>query len=411
MSAPVRLHMHDLVRDQRGVALVMALLVLLVISLLSVTLLMSVNVETKVSALSNRQMQALHIAEAGVAEAVSLIKSGDIPTNNNPQQVAYIFNTVPGSVPVLGANQIALATRQPAGAWLSYTTAAMSESVLSVRYKTNAAQTAIYRYDPSLAQAVQTVSGFPIFVVTSTGRKGGTFRRIVTEVIQKPINVNAKGALVADKGIDFSGDSEICGFNHGMDAPPWTDVHPSCENWETGVGDQTGAWSSGPITSSGSSKQSGSPTDVSPGQVGFYSGPWDAFGMSQSDFFSWIGAPVGLEPSNPQGVYYLDDNGVSQDASGSFKYNGGTGEGLLYVDGDLAINGNFVFKGLVYIEGDLQINGNCWILGSIIVKGKSTIKIANGSCTVLFSEEAITQNVSKYGGQFVTLSWRESRSY
>ena len=410
MSAP-GLPLLAPVRDQRGVALVMALLVLLVVSLLSVTLLMSVNVETKVSALSTRQLQALNIAEAGVAEAVSLIKTGDIPTNNNPLQEAYIFNTIAGSVPVLGANQIALATRQPGGAWLPYTTAAMSESVLSVRYKTDAARTVIFRYDPALAQPVQTVSGFPIFVVTSTGRQGGTFRRIVTEVIQKPVFVNAKGALVADKGIDFSGNSQICGLNHDMDCPAWTEVHPSCENWETGVGNQTGAWSTGNITSGGSSEQAGWPTDVSPSQVGFYSGPWDALSLNQADFFSWIGQPFSIEPADPEGVYYLDNNGASQDASGDFKYNGGTGEGLLYVDGNLSINGNFVFKGLVYIEGDLSINGNCWILGSIIVKGKSTIKIANGSCTILFSEEAISQTISKYGGQFVTLSWRESKGY
>jgi len=410
MSAP-RMPMPDLARDQRGVALVMALLVLLVVSLLSVTLMLSVNVESKVTSLSTRQAQALSIAEAGVAEAVSLIKTGDIPINNNPLQEAYIFNTVPGSVPVLGANQIALATRQPAGEWLAYTTAAMSESVLTVRYKTDAARTVIYRYDPALPQAVQTVSGFPIFVVTSTGRKGGTFRRIITEVIQKPINVNAKGALVADKGIDFSGNSEVCGLNHNMSTPPWTEVHPSCENWETGINNQTGAWSSGAISSSGSSEQAGSPTDVSPGQIGFYSGPWDALTMSQADFFSWIGAPLGAEPNDPEGVYYLDNNAVGQDASGDFKYNGGTGEGLLYVDGNLAINGNFVFKGLIYIEGDLAINGNCWILGSVIVKGSSTIKIANGDCTVLYSEEAIAQTIAKYGGQFVTLSWRESKGY
>jgi Tfp pilus assembly protein PilX len=399
-------------RDERGVALVMALLVLLVVSLLSVTLMLSVNVESKVSSLSTRQSQALNIAEAGVSEAVSLIKTGDIPTNNNPLQEAYIFNTVLGTVPVLGANQIALATRQPAGEWLPYTTAAMAESTLTVRYKTDAARTVIYRYDPSLSQPVQTASGYPIFVVTSTGRKGGTFRRVVTEVIQKPVNFNAKGALVANQGIDFSGNSDICGYNHTFNTPAGTKGRPPCDTYETmGTGNQPAAWSTGSITSSGSSNQDGWPSAVQPGQTGFYAGPWDALSLSQADFFSWIGAPYSSEPQNPKGVYYLDNNAVSQDATGSFKYNGGTGEGLLYVDGDLAINGNFVFKGLVYIEGDLNINGTCWILGSVIVKGKSKIKIANGDCTILYSEEAVTQTISKYGGQFVTLSWRESKGY
>lgn len=402
--------MPDPRRDERGIALVMALLVLLVISLLAATLMMSMNVETKVAQLSTRELQALNIAEAGVSEAVARIRSGDIPTNNNARQVAQIFNCIPGNVPVLGADSVALATRQPSGAWLGYTTAGKADSVLTVTYKTDAARTVIYRYDPNKNPAVQTTSGFPVFVVTSTGRKGGVSRKIVTEVIQRPIIVNAKGALTADQGIDFSGTSFVCGFNHRADTPAYTSGRPPCDSWEVASGSVPGAWSSNTITSSGTSDQYGNPPNQ-PTQTGFYTGPWDAFTMSQAEFFSWLGAPVATEPNNPQGVYYLDNNGVSQDASGSFKYNGGTGEGFLYVDGDLSINGNFAYRGLIYIEGDLKINGTCWILGGLICKGKSRINIANGTCTVLYSSEAITQNVSKYGGQFVTLAWRESRTY
>jgi Tfp pilus assembly protein PilX len=398
-------------RDQRGIALVMALLVLLVISLLSVTLLMTVNVETKVSGLSTRQMQALNIAEAGVSEAIALIRSGDVPTNTNAKQVAQIFNTTAGNVPVLGTDSVALHTRQPAGQWLNYTTAGKAESTLTVRYKTDPFQTEIYKYDPNKNPAVQKDTGFPIFVITSTGRKGSAQRQVVAEVIQKPINVNAKAALAADKGIDFSGNCEVCGFNHDFDTPAGTRGLPNCDDYHLTSGHLNGSWSSGTITSGGSSAQNGWPTANNPGQVGFYSGPWDALSMGQAEFFSWIGAPTNSEPANPHGIYYLDNNGTSQDAAGDYKYNGGTGEGLLYVDGDLAINGNFVFKGLVYVEGDLKINGTFWLLGSIIVKGKGRIKLANGTGTILFSEEAISQTIAKYGGQFVTLSWRETKRY
>ncbi len=394
--------------DQRGIALVMALLVLLVMSLLAATLMMSINVETKIASFSTRQVQALNIAEAGVAEAVSRIRSGDIPTNTNARQVAQIFNALPGTVPVLGTDSVALATKQPLGQWLTYTTAGKTDSVLTVTYKTDAAKTVIYKYDATKNPAMQTASGFPIFVVTSTGRKGSAYRRVVTEVIQKPFNVNVKAALAAQKGIDFSGNSDVCGLNHSIDTPSGTRTTTPDDPWELGSGDVPGSWSTTSITSSGSATQDGNPPNQ-PNQANFYNGPWEALGMGQAEFFSWIGAPLSSEPSNPQGVYYLDNNAASQDASGDFKYNGGTGEGMLYVDGNLAINGNFVFRGLVYIEGDLQINGTCWILGSIIVKGKSRIKIANGDCTILYSAESIAQNVAKYGGQFVTLSWRETK--
>jgi hypothetical protein len=144
-------------------------------------------------------------------------------------------------------------------------------------------------------------------------------------------------------------------------------------------------------------------------QTGFYAGPWEALGMDQNSFFLWTGPPIVTSPDPPRGIIRLDNNAVSQDQSGSYAFNGGNGEGLLYVDGDVTLNGNFNFRGLIYIEGDLKINGTCWILGGIIVRGKTTIKIANGNCSVLYSMPAIQETLNRYGGQVVTLSWLETR--
>src|SRR5262249_13813499 len=156
-----------------------------------------------------------------------------------------------------------------------------------------------------------------------------------TEVIQKPIISSVKAAFAADKGIDFSGNSEICGYNHMLNTPTGTRGRPPCDTWEKPTGNLPASWSSSTITSGGSSNQNGTPVNNSQNQAGFYAGPWEALGMGQADFYSWVGAPVTTEPASPKGIYYLDNNTVSQDASGSFKYNGGSGDGLLYVDGDL----------------------------------------------------------------------------
>jgi hypothetical protein len=107
-----------------------------------------------------------------------------------------------------------------------------------------------------------------------------------------------------------------------------------------------------------------------------------------------------------KGVFYLDNNTVTQDASCSVGPAGIDGEGLLYVDGDLKLNSNFSWKGFIYCEGDITVNGNAWVLGGIVARGKTTIKI-NGGFTVLYSGDEITQMLTKYGSQFVTLSWRE----
>jgi hypothetical protein len=131
--------------------------------------------------------------------------------------------------------------------------------------------------------------------------------------------------------------------------------------------------------------------------------------MAQSEFFTWLGAPSASPPDPPLGIVHVDNNGTAQDKSAKCAIHGGDGEGFLYVDGDVSINGDFTYKGLIYVEGDLKINGTCWVLGGIIVKGKTTIKIANGDCCILYSSDSIVENITKYGGQFVTLSWIEAR--
>ena len=406
------------VRNERGIALVMALLVMLVISLLSITLLMSVNVDTKIAANNVRDTQALAVAEAGIGEACARIRNGDIPTNVNARQVAQIFNSAAGSVPVLGVDSVALATAQPAGQWLAYSTNQKADSALTVQYKTDATKTLIYRYDPNKNPAVQTSSGYPIFVVTSTGRKGASVRKIVAEVIQKPVFTNIKGALTANTLVKFTGNAVVCGHNHRADTPEdkgdpgrlvpgGCDENPGMNQWETGSGDLTGIWTGDVINNGGAAQPFGSPAQQS-GQAGFYAGPWEALGMSQADFFSWVGPARSSEPNPPKGIYYLDDNGTAGDQSGSFAYHGASGEGFLYVDGDLTLNAGFAWRGLVYIEGDLKLNGNAWILGSLIVRGKTGIK-TNGAATILYSDDTIKQQIAKYGGQMVVLSWRESQ--
>ena len=399
-------------RDQRGIALVMAMMVLLAMSLLAVLLMLSLQVENKIAGHSARYSAALNIAEAGVAEALSHIRNGDFPNNMNPHTVGQVYLVPFGSVPACGADTFPFATAQPGGQWLQYSTADKDTNALTVTYKTDPTRSVIYRYDPNVNPPVNPNTGFPIWVVTARGQKGDDVRRIRTEVIQRPFNISCDGAMTSKMGIDFSGNAQVCGYNHRMDTPAYTNgVHTGggpCTGWELATGALPGSWSEQNVTSGGSSAQSGTPFNNQDSQgTGFYQGPWDVLGITQAEFFSWVGAPTAVAPIPPTGVIYLDNNTTHQDQSGTFAYNGSNGEGLLYVDGDLSINGNFTYRGLLYVEGDLKVNGNCWILGGLVVKGKSRIKLANGSMVILYSRDAIQVNIAKYGGQFMTLSWTE----
>jgi Tfp pilus assembly protein PilX len=396
--------------DERGMALVLALLVLMVMTVIGAALMANVTIEKKIAGHKARDTQAIALAEAGVQEAMLRIRNGDVPDDANPRGVTLIYNQVAGSLPASGADTTSLATVQPTGSYLNYSSASKS-GVLTVKYRTRGSS--ILKYDENAATKINTATGNPIWIVTSTGKSGTATRTIYAEVTRSKINVLSRAAVAAKVGIQFKGNIKVCGHDHRMDTPPGIGP-PACD---VGVGTWwmpnphttclPGAWSSDSITTQGSPTVQGSPTNKISGQTGFYSGPWDVLGMTQAEWWSWVGTAVGSEPANPRGIYYLDNNSTKQDATGNFHYNGGDGEGLLYVDGDLRLNGNFTYRGLIYCEGDLDINGTCWILGGLVVKGKSTVKIANGSATVLYSAEAIQQKIARYGGNLRTLAWRE----
>jgi len=417
-------------RGEKGMALVVALLILLALTVLGSALMLSVNTESRIAGAQLRDTQGLGIAEAGIQEAMLRIRNGDVPDNMNKRQVTLIYEAPSGSIPVSGSDTTSLSTIQPAGSYLGYAGATKKLSqgstsdltALTIRYKTRITpgtppDTQIVRYDDTVNPKYNTTTGSPVFQIVATGTKGTASRSVVAEVTRTKFNILAKGAVVAKVSIAFKGNISVCGHDHvyatptgttvgnggsqcegGYHVPPNT-VHTSC---------MPGAWSENSITEQGSTNIKGNPDKSAGPQTGFYSGPWDCVGMNQADYWSWVGAyqtsPAG---GVPKGIYYLDNNSTKQDQSGTWAFNGGDGEGFLYCDGDLQLNGNFTFKGMIYCEGNLSINGNCWILGGLVVKGNQPVKIANGSATILYSADAIQQTLSKYGGNLRMLTWRE----
>ncbi len=392
-------------------ALVIAMLVLLVLTMLGIVMMAGVVVNRRVAGQSAQMRKALDTAEAGVGEAISHLRNNDaamVPTN--PRSTAQVFLAAAGSIPVVGTDTTAIPTGQPAGAWLPYSTATKGPDVLTIAYKTDAARSVVYRYDPTRIPSVQTTSGVPIYEITSTGTAGNARRTIVTDVVSKPVIANARGAITAGYDVSYVGNAVVCGYNHSANTPPGTGVNgrgaaPDCTPYETGPNPLPGTWSTGNIGNGGAAFQTGVPGGNLPNQTGFYAGPWQCLGMSQADFISFIGPPT-TAPASMNGIIYYDNDQVMGNQSASAAFHSVTGEGMLYVDGDLTLNAGFTYVGLVYVEGNLQLNGQAWILGALVVRGKTTIRV-NGGATVLYSSDAITQKIAQYGGQYLTLSWRE----
>src|SRR4029077_10503227 len=118
--------------NESGMALVVAMLVLLVLTLLGVVMMASVVSNRGVAGQSVTMRKALDTADAGVGEAISHLRNNDAAMNvANPRSTAQVFLASAGSLPGVGPDTTAIPTGQPAGAWLPYTTADKSGDVLT----------------------------------------------------------------------------------------------------------------------------------------------------------------------------------------------------------------------------------------------------------------------------------------
>ncbi|HEY2954521.1 MAG TPA: PilX N-terminal domain-containing pilus assembly protein [Candidatus Eisenbacteria bacterium] len=403
-----------------GYALIVALLALLILSVVGITLMTSVNVSTRGGGFDVRRVQALTVAEAGVAEAEARLSKGDVPDNQNPKMVSQIFLCNQGSLPAAGPDTISLATKQAIGSWLGYSKPGKGSDVLTVQYKTNADRTQILRFDAGHDPPVQTSSGTPIFTITSTGRRGDAAVKVVTEGIFKPVvpNLNAvlSGHATTTKlwcGAPTHGPFIYNGMNHSINTPTGAGIGVYDPENYVGWGDIPGFWTTSTITWGGNRDivccdPVGAPVPVLQNQPAsqYYAGPWSSLSMSEADFYNAIGTPTATIPANMNGITYLDNNNVHRDASGHWNYAGGSGSGFLYVDGDLTVTGDFYWRGFIFVEGQFNISADIWILGGMVVNDPNDMGVQHLRTTFLYSRDAVAQCLGK-GYGFTKLSYRE----
>ncbi|MBI5168989.1 MAG: hypothetical protein HZA61_05850 [Candidatus Eisenbacteria bacterium] len=414
-------------RGERGIALVLAMLVLLVLSFFAVMIMMSMGAQTRITGNDSRRARALALADAGVAEAVSRLRAGDVPAALNPRAVTQIFNVASGSVPALGTDSTGLATRQPSGQVLDYTTTAPGPGALTIGFRTNPSRTVIYRYDSALNPAINTASGPPIFQITSTGKVGNTSRTVMVDVVSRPPTFNAKGALTAGGEINVHNGIFVCGHNHSAATTDFTAInvgrsaapganpgadagHTSCLGYEVGASSQAGAWAGGTAAVDPPSYATGTPATSSGGAASRYTGPWDALGMSQADYLQWMPVRRSTVPTNWNGSFNLDKDATfnnNQGGNQSWTLNNVNGSGFLYIDGHVILQGDFVWRGMVYINGQVETQGRIWVLGTMIGQGQIEVQGSGSGGAILYSRDAVDYYLSMYAGSYQRIAWRE----
>jgi hypothetical protein len=410
-------------RGESGNVLIVTLLILFAISIIGATLAMVSSMDLKISGNQRKTSEALFVAEAGLNEAIHRLSLPD-PTDMtvggwtgnvaigdsepyDPNWTTLIYLTDPASAPAGGGSVVTTGTLQdPNRPYLEYSVPSGSEGVVRIEHKWRDLngdgardQDEIVRYDPLAMPPENFTSGFPVEVVTVTGRAANGERVIQAEVARKLILGRTLGALYVDKAIKITGQSSLCGYNHDIQTPPGTEPN-ACFGWHLGSGHLPG------VTATGDEVNA-------MGSVNIFGDPIPIDNQSTNPFYS-LSEVLGLSDAEVNDMLADADNTSIQDPIKGITYITGdaniasalTGEGLLYITGDLHASGNFIFKGLIYVEGDVHFTGDPWILGSMIVRGTADFNFSSGNCAILYSQDAITRFLNN-SATCLVLSWRE----
>jgi hypothetical protein len=96
---------------------------------------------------------------------------------------------------------------------------------------------------------------------------------------------------------------------------------------------------------------------------------------------------------------------VHPDAYGNIDAQKLTGKGILFIDGNLDVNGGIGWEGMVIINGEVKVNGGGGlnVSGAVAAFGDITL---NGSVSIKYDCEKISDIFDKYSGYRMT-SWKQ----
>lgn len=415
-------------QSERGAALIISLMMLLALGFVGAALVFTAGGDLKMAGADRRGTQAQSAAEAGIQEAMHrlALSAGTMVSVNGETFDAAIRDTTdnldpnwevriyePGaSSPTSAGSLHYTPTVQPQGTDLDYLRAG---SFLSIRHKwidrnaddvRNANE--LVRYDAARIPPENFATGSPIEVVTVAGHRSDARRNLMVETTRYPFTPNVFAALTADNGVDVRGNVHICGMNHDADTPAFThlETSPPCSpDYDEPSGHLSGVTTTGdPIDVTGATNLLGQPSAIDTSSANPFYTLAEALGVTQEMVDRVLANPdhtSATDPSPLEGIVYI--NG---DATGAQRFDNVTGQGLIYVTGDMGISGNFAWRGLIYVEGDVRIVGTPWILGAMLVRGNTNTAFGGGTPNVLYSREML-RIALEMAFDYVVLSWKE----
>ncbi len=446
--------------ERKGIALVVALIVLLMLTLLGTAIMMVSMNEEQIIINKVGHIRSLVYAEAGISESIrrlSLNSSDSLCIEDpnrpyDPSWTTYVLlssNPPADNPPVYYRSSVQ--TNLPDSQILNYTTGNLDpHNSLIIHHKINSnISNEIFYYnwenisEESHDPATYNGPFSPIEVIESVGIAMNARRKVRVEVVRRSPSLNIAAALSCDCNVEITGKFVCCGHNHlfttprGIDAeinpyecfsttnsPVWHVYRPDgqphgdvandyikktvdskCSN----VGCLPGISTPGhKIILSDLSDVRGNPDwTEDPSVAGFYN-LYQIFGTLSWEELEMIYPWQHLDSDTIDGGNY---EGFYK-CEGDLYLSGSTSlSGILWVTGKIVQNGQFTARGLIYSQSGIQFRGDVWILGAVAIEGNSheTIQPFNGSGVLLYSYREVERVVAQ-GKGYSVISRKEERN-
>lgn len=411
--------MFKTINSEKGIALVVSLMVLVALTLMGIAAIMTSSLDMRISGNEKVAMQAAYASEAGIAEALGRLNldSADpnsiaAPSTPNPPWPATWANNTGGNYNSWEE------TFNGAISAIDVTEGVSYNYSVTISYKDlDTDRVAFYNQTSGYSNADTATGGNPVYQIVSVGSSGSYRSRTSLEVTKEVYNYQIRGGLNANGPIQINGSPTVDGNAHTADG---TAGQGTC-NTASLTGNLPAVNANGATTVVGG----GGTVDPAPVNDATYTvaDPWTALGITQGQFntlfttkdISYTGAPAGNIWIGGTGtVSSANPNTQNYDANPT---NGIAGSGILVVH-----NPNFVpgscpgdlytspdpanvcyrekapaildvnkgtFKGVI-IADQVNLAGNVTIIGSIIsLTTVVTSATASGNPSIIYSCEAI----------------------
>jgi hypothetical protein len=412
--------------NQRGSAMVIALMTLVLLTMVGTYFLAQTKTETQIAGHDQRSVQAMYNAEAGFGEVLARMANDADSTNYIGQKSSYtpgwgtyvvqsagdsqddpnyhatetdgLDNDGDGSVDESNEHYPEVATEQVNNP--------INYPWVNVHYKMNSTGQVILfgDHDDNLVTPPQfnLVDGFPVIVVTSRGGQGSANRTVEIEAVKVPFEILDTAVYAEKDQFKFNGTQFLVS---GQDHDPLTGQVVVGSSEVSGIltnGDPANITGSLAPQQQNNVEGTGAEPSVTTAPVTL---DLDAMAEAYAAYADEV-IPGGTYSGTSYGSY--DDYTIVH-CTGDMHISGNlTGGGLLIVDGDFTCSGSFTWYGVVLILGDMTFTGggsNIHIYGSTLVKGTTADQTVGGNADLLYSSAALSKMTAL--SPYQVLNWRE----